>query len=93
MLALTFEQEGTYRFSLAASTEASEHAQMAVTLNLDGTVLHTYSYHGGSTAPVTLSRNKEVRGTTHYLKVFFSHSGLKLHELNIQLIGTLPVIK
>ena len=93
VLALTCEQEGTYRFSLAASTEASEHAQMAVTLNLDGTVLHTYSYHGGSTAPVTLSRDKEVRGTTHYLKVFFSHSGLKLHELNIQLIGTLPVIK
>ena len=86
VLALTFEQEGTYRFSLAASTEASEHAQMAVTLNLDGTVLHTYSYHGGSTAPVTLSRDKEVRGTTHYLKVFFSHSGLKLHELNIQRI-------
>ena len=93
VLALTFEQEGTYRFSLTASTEASEHAQMAVTLNLDGTVLHTYSYHGGSATPVTLYRDKEVRGTTHYLKVFFSHTGLKLHELHIQLVGELPVIK
>lgn len=93
VFALTFGQEGTYRFSLTASTEASEHAQMAVTLNLDGTVLHTYSYHGGSATPVTLSRDKEVRGTTHYLKVFFSHTGLKLHELRIQLVGVLPVIE
>ena len=93
VLALTFEQEGTYRFSLTASTEASEHAQMAVTLNLDGTVLHTYSYHGGSAVPVTLYRDKEIRGTTHYLKVFFSHTGLKLHELHIHLQGELPVIK
>lgn len=84
LLSFTFEQEGTYRFSLSASTEAEEHAQMAVTLNLNGTVLHTYSYHGGSAEPVTLYRDKEVRGATHYMKVFFSHTGLLLHTLRIQ---------
>ncbi len=84
LLSLHFAAEGAYRFSLTASTEFSEHAQMAVTLNIDGTVLHTYSYHGGSTEPMTLSRDKELRGTTHYLKVFFSHTGLKLHSLRIQ---------
>lgn len=83
LFSLTFEEEGDYDFALTATTEFSEHAQMAVTLNLDGIVLHTYSYHGGSTAPMTISRDKEIRGTTHYLKVFFSHSGLTLHTLRI----------
>ena len=81
-----------YEFALTASTEFSEHAQMAVTLSLDGTVLHTYSYHGGSAAPVTIAREKEVRGTTHYLKVFFSHSGLKLHSLRIHKTGDVPMV-
>ena len=92
LLSFTFDEEGMYEFALTASTEFSEHAQMAVTLSLDGTVLHTYSYHGGSAAPVTIAREKEVRGTTHYLKVFFSHSGLKLHSLRIHKTGDVPMV-
>ena len=91
LLAFTFE-EGIYEFALTASTEFSEHAQMAVTLSLDGTVLHTCSYHGGSNTPVTIAREKDVRGTTHYLKVFFSHSGLKLHSLRMHKTGEVPMI-
>ena len=92
LLAFTFEEEGMYEFALTASTEFSEHAQMAVTLSLDGIVLHTYSYHGGSDTPVTIAREKEVRGTTHYLKVFFSHSGLKLHSLRMHKTGDVPMV-
>lgn len=92
LLAFTFEEEGMYEFALTASTEFSEHAQMAVTLSLDGIVLHTYSYHGGSDTPVTIAREKEVRGTTHYLKVFFSHSGLKLHSLRMHKTGEVPMV-
>lgn len=92
LLAFTFEEEGIYEFALTASTSFSEHAQMAVTLSLDGTVLHTYSYHGGSNTPVTIAREKNVRGTTHYLKVFFSHSGLKLHSLRMHKTDEIPMI-
>lgn len=91
LLSLIFREEGIYEFSLTASTEFSEHAQMAVTLSLDSTVLHTYSYHGGSNAPMTISREKGVHGTVHYLKVFFSHSGLKLHSLQLRKTGEIPM--
>ncbi len=89
LLALNFDEQGMYNFSLSASTEATEHAQLAVTLTLDSTVLHTFSYHGGSDEITTISREKDVRGNTHYLKVFFSHTGLTLHTLRIERIGDL----
>lgn len=83
--ALSFEEEGNYIFHLSASSDASELAQMSVTVSLDQTVLHTYSFHGGSKEPVSLSSNpKEIRGTVHYLKFYFSLGGLKLHTLHIQ---------
>ena len=91
LLSFELDSQGIYEFALTASTAFSEHAQMAVTLSLDGVVLHTYSYHGGSDKPITIAREKEVRGTTHYLKVFFSHSGLKLHELSIRKLSDLIV--
>ena len=80
---LSFRQEGVYEFALTASCEGSELAQMAVTLSLDGTVLNVCSFHGNSSKPLTLSCEKEVRGTTHYLKFYFAQSGLKLHSLRI----------
>lgn len=87
LLALSFEQEGTYSFALTATSQASELAQMAVTLSMDNTVLNVYSFHGNADSPVTLSRDKEVRGTTHYLKFYFSQSGLTLQNLQIRYVS------
>lgn len=84
MLGLAFEEEGIYEFSLTASCHGSELAQMTVTLSMDSTVLNVYSFHGSEYAPVTRSREKEVRGTTHYLKFYFAQSGLVLHGLEIR---------
>lgn len=87
LLALSFEKEGTYSFALTATSSGSELAQMAVTLSMDNTVLNVYSYHGSEAAPVTQVREKEVRGTTHYLKFYFSQSGLKLHSLQLKYVS------
>ena len=89
LLALSFQEEGIYDFSLTASCSGLELAQMAVTLTMDSTVLNVYSFHGSDHTPVTLSREKEVRGTTHYLKFFFAQSGLTLHSLEIKRIRPL----
>ncbi len=83
LLALSFEREGTYAFALTATSDASDLAQMAVTLSMDSTVLNVYSFHGSMQEPETQSRDKDVRGNTHYLKFFFSQSGLTLHSLRI----------
>lgn len=84
ILSLTFEKEGTYSFSLTVSSDVSELAQMAVSISLDSTVLKVYSFHGSEKNPVTQSAEKEIRGKTHYLKVYITQSGLKLHSLQIQ---------
>lgn len=90
VLGLSFDQTGIYLFSLTASSDASELAQMAVTLTLDGTILHTYSYHGTGGAPVTLSREASIHSTNHYLKFHFAQSGLKLHTLEIRRLSDIP---
>lgn len=90
VLGLSFDRTGIYLFSLTASSDASELAQMAVTLTLDGTILHTYSYHGTGGAPVTLSRETSIHSTNHYLKFHFAQSGLKLHTLEIRRLADMP---
>lgn len=95
LMALSFEEEGNYCFKLCASVtpDTSELAQIAVTLSLDGTLLHTYSYCGSHRVPVTIDSNeKDVRGTTHYLKFYFSLGGLQLHTLQIQKVSELKAI-
>lgn len=83
-MALSFEKEGDYVFSLTASTDASELAQMAVTLSINGTVKYTYFFRGGQSDPVTISSDViDIRSTTQYLKFHFSLGGLKLHTLRI----------
>ncbi len=83
-LALSFEKEGSYICSLTASTDASDLAQMAVTLSINGTVKHTYFFRGGNPKPVTIpSEAIDIRSTTQYLKFHFSLGGLRLHTLRI----------
>lgn len=87
MIGLSFEKEGDYRFSLTASCEASELAQMAVTIRIDNTVLCICTYRGSEPAPITHSTEKEIRGTTHYLQFFFSQGGVRLQSLMIEKIN------
>ena len=84
MIGLSFDTEGDYRFSLTASSEASELAQMAVTIRINNTVLCICTYRGSEAEPVTHSAEKDIRGTTHYLQFFFSQSGVKLQSLLIE---------
>lgn len=86
-MALSFEKEGNYVFSLTASTDASELAQMAVTLSINGTVKYTYFFRGGESSPVTISSDVvDIRSTTQYLKFHFSLSGLNLHTLRVHAV-------
>ncbi|MDD6615236.1 MAG: glycoside hydrolase family 3 C-terminal domain-containing protein [Lachnospiraceae bacterium] len=90
MIGLTLNQDGIYRISMTISSEASELAQMAVSIFIDGTVLLTGSFHGTNNRPSTVTTEKPISGTTHYLKFHFSQGGLKIHHMEFQRIGDLP---
>ena len=89
MIGLTLNQDGIYRISMTISSEASELAQMAVSIFIDGTVLLTGSFHGTNNRPSTVTTEKPISGTTHYLKFHFSQGGLKIHHMEFQRIGDL----
>ncbi len=87
-IAVTFEQEGLFLFSLSAASHGSELSQMSATLSLDNTVLNIYTWHGESPV-LDLSREKVVRGRLHYLKFYFAQSGLELKSLKIRLLESI----
>lgn len=90
MIGLTLKQEGIYRISMTVSSEASELAQMAVSIFLDSTVLMTGSFRGTNNEPVTVTTDKDISGTTHYLKFHFSQGGLNIHQMIFHRISDLP---
>lgn len=89
IVGLNLKQDGVYRISMMVSSEASELAQMAVSIFMDNTVFGTYSFHGTNSEPVTVTVEKNIPGTTHFLKFHFSQGGLKIHHMQFQRIGDL----
>lgn len=81
-----FEKEGDYRFILTATTEASELAQMSVTMRINTIILNIFTYQGCQPEPTEQAAEYVVRGTTQYFEFFFSQSGVKLHNLRIERI-------
>lgn len=81
-----FEKEGDYRFTLTASSKASELAQMSVTMRINTIILNIFTYQGSQPEPTEQAAEYVVRGTTQYFEFFFSQSGVKLHNLRIERI-------
>jgi beta-glucosidase len=89
MVGLKLKQEGVYHMTMTVSSEASELAQMSVSIFMDSTVLKTCSFHGTNSQPVTVELEHAIPGTTHYLKFHFSQGGLTIHNMTFRRIGDL----
>lgn len=85
---INVEKMGMYALTATMSTEASELAQINVSVFYDNQLKGTMALKGTSETPVTQTVDLGVVfGKTHYIKLYFSMSGLKLHELRIHKTG------
>lgn len=92
VLGITVKNMGLYELTAAMSCEASELAQINVSVFYDNQVKGTMTLTGANKEPVTQSVDLGVIfGPNHYIKLFFSMSGAKVHQLRIHKTGDLKM--
>ena len=76
MFGINTEGFGTFRISITASSNASKLAQMPVSVFVDNNLFGTYSFNATDGEEVTLSREGDVFGFHHYVRLYFAQGGL-----------------
>lgn len=76
MFGINTEGFGTFRISITASSESTPLAQMPVSVFVDNKLFGTYSFNGSEGKDVTLSREGDVFGFHHYIRLYFGQGGL-----------------
>ncbi len=76
MFGINTEGFGTFRISITASSESTPLAQMPVSVFVDNKLFGTYSFNGSEGKEVTLSREGDVFGFHHYIRLYFGQGGL-----------------
>ncbi len=75
-----------YRFTITASSQASELAQMPVTLYFMGTAHDTFTWHGTGGEPVSFTGEYFLTFQPTRLRLAFGQSGVDFHKLVIEKI-------
>jgi len=75
-----------YRFTVTASSNASELAQMPVTLYFMGTAHDTFTWHGTGGEPVSFTGEYFLFFQPTRLRLAFGQSGIDFHKLVIEKI-------
>ena len=76
MFGINTEGFGTFCISITASSESTPLAQMPVSVFVDNKLFGTYSFNGSEGKEVTLSREGDVFGFHHYVRLYFGQGGL-----------------
>ncbi|MBQ8799147.1 MAG: glycoside hydrolase family 3 protein [Lachnospiraceae bacterium] len=75
-----------YRFTITASSKASELAQMPVTLYFMGTAHDTFTWHGTNGEPVSFTGDYFLTFQPTRLRLAFAQSGVDFHKMIIEKI-------
>lgn len=78
---LNLEERAKYRFSITGSSNASELAQMPVTLYFMGTVMDTFTWHGTGGEPVTFTGEYFMTFMPTRVRIAFAQSGIDFHKI------------
>ncbi|MGN0675642.1 MAG: glycoside hydrolase family 3 N-terminal domain-containing protein, partial [Oscillospiraceae bacterium] len=89
VFALDFDDPGTYRVSITASSDMGEVAQMPVTLFTMGTPNGVYTWNGTGGEWVTIEREMPFFSRFTACRLYFGQSGLTLRDIRLEHINEL----
>jgi len=75
------------RFTLTASSDAGELAQIPVTVFCMGTVVGTFTWNGTGGAPVSFFGNTYMFSRYTTVRLYFAQGGLDLVNMEFEIIG------
>ena len=81
---LDLEKPGLYRFTLTASSEAGELAQIPVTVFSMGTASGTFTWNGTSGKPVSFSGSTYMFSRYTTIRLYFAQGGLDLTDVRFE---------
>lgn len=81
---LNLKEPTKYRFTFTASSQASELAQMPVTLYFMGTVFDTFTWHGTNGAPVSFTGEYMLTFLPTRVRLAFAQSGIDFQKMVIE---------
>lgn len=81
LLAVQTERHGPHWYTLTVSSQASELAQMPVTVFVGASPAGTHVVHGTQGRPVTFAGCLFLNGTRSFLRLRFGQSGIHLHSI------------
>ncbi len=84
---LDMEKVGRYRFTLTASSEAGELAQIPVTIFSMGTACGTFTWNGTGGKPVSYSGSTFMFSRYTTIRLYFAQGGLDLKDIRFELLG------
>ena len=83
---LDMERQGMVRFTLTASSDAGELAQIPVTVFCMGTASGTFTWNGTGGVPVSYSGSTYMFSRYTTVRLYFAQGGLKLKDMVFELI-------
>ena len=81
LLSIQTPRQGRYWYTLTASSEASELAQMPITIFVGASPLATHVVHGTNGKLVALTGHIDLTGTSSFIRLRFGQSGIRLHSI------------
>lgn len=84
--ALNVARRGLYRVTITASSEASELAQIPLTLFLMGSASGTMTWSGTNGEPVSISTDAPMFSRFTTVRLYFAQNGLDLHNISFELL-------
>ncbi len=81
---LDLEKPGLYRFTLTASSEAGELAQIPVTVFSMGTASGTFTWNGTGGKPVSFSGSTYMFSRYTTIRLYFAQGGLDLTDVRFE---------
>lgn len=81
---LDLEKPGLYRFTLTASSEAGELAQIPVTVFSMGTASGTFTWNGTGGKPVSFSGSTFMFSRYTTIRLYFAQGGLDLKDVRFE---------
>lgn len=83
--ALDVARPGWYKITVTASSEASDLAQIPLTLYLMGSASGTMTWNGTNGKPVSSSREVPMFSRFTSVRLYFAQNGLDLHSISFEL--------
>lgn len=82
---LDLEKQGVFRYTLTASSEAGELAQIPVTVFCMGTASGTFTWNGTGGEPVSFSGSTYMFSRYTTVRLYFAQGGLDLVDIKFEL--------